>query len=130
MSSCWGVVSARRQALISAASTTAAVPCWSSWNAATPTASCTRLSTSKHFGEAISSSWMTPNDGEMAAAAWTMSLASWLRSAIGKAFTPTRCARSAALPSRIGIAASGPRFPSPRTAEPSLIIATVLAMIV
>ncbi len=37
---------------------------------------------------------------------------------------------SAALPSITGMAASGPIFPKPRTAEPSLTIATVFFLVV
>ena len=49
---------------------------------------------------------------------------------IGKASTPAKCLNSRALPSITGIAASGPMSPRPRTAVPSLTMATVFFLIV
>ena len=54
-----------RAALSAAASTTIAVPCWSSWNTGMSTASCSRRSISKHAGAAMSSRLMPPNVGAM-----------------------------------------------------------------
>jgi len=47
---------------------------------------------------------------------------------IGKAFTPANCLKRAHFPSITGSAASGPIFPSPRTADPSDITATVFPL--
>ena len=55
-----------RAAFSAAASTTMAVPCWSSWNTGMSTASCSRRSTSKHAGAAMSSRLMPPNVGASA----------------------------------------------------------------
>ena len=48
----------------------------------------------------------------------------------GHASTLANRLNSAALPSITGIAAAGPRLPSPSTAEPSVTTATVLRLIV
>ena len=55
--------SVRRQALISAASVTIAVPCWSSWKTGMSSASCRRCSISKQRGEEMSSRLMPPKVG-------------------------------------------------------------------
>ena len=49
---------------------------------------------------------------------------------MGTAFTPPNSLKRTAFPSITGIPASAPIFPSPRTAEPSDITATVLAFAV
>ncbi len=51
-------------------------------------------------------------------------------SRMGTADSPTRSAKSAALPSMTGRPASGPMLPSPRTAVPFVMTATVLSMLV
>ena len=55
------------QALSSAASTTIAVPCWSSWKTGMSSISLRRSSTSKHTGAAMSSRLIPPQAGAMAA---------------------------------------------------------------
>ena len=51
---------------MSAANTTTAVPCWSSWNTGMSSDAARRSSTSKHTGAAMSSRLIPPNPGAMA----------------------------------------------------------------
>ena len=60
----------------------------------------------------------------------TISSTSWVSRQTGQASTSAKRLKRAALPSITGNAAAGPRFPSPRTAEPSVTTATVLRLIV
>ena len=55
------------RALRSAASTTMAVPCWSSWKTGMSSISLSRSSTSKQVGAAMSSRLMPPQTGAIAA---------------------------------------------------------------
>ena len=55
------------RALRSAASTTIAVPCWSSWKTGMSSISLRRSSTSKQVGAAMSSRLIPPQAGAMAA---------------------------------------------------------------
>ncbi len=55
------------RALSRAASTTIAVPCWSSWKTGMSSISLRRSSTSKHVGAAMSSRLMPPHAGAIAA---------------------------------------------------------------
>src|SRR5574341_605371 len=91
-----------RSALVSAASTTMAVPCWSSWKTGMSSTSTAR----------------------------TISSVSWVASATGQASTPANCLNSTALPSITGMAAYGPILPRPSTADPSVTTATVLRLMV
>ena len=50
--------------------------------------------------------------------------------ASGKASTPANSLKSAHLPSMTGMAAAGPMSPSPRTAVPSVMTATVFFLMV
>ena len=116
-------------ALISAASMTIAVPCWSSWNTGIPI-SCSRSSISKHLGAEISSRFMPPNAGAMAFTMRIISSGSFVSRHIGKPSTPPNCLKSMALPSITGNAASGPMSPRPSTAVPSVTTATELDFMV
>src|SRR5699024_3694317 len=60
----------------------------------------------------------------------TMSSTEWASRQIGNASMFAKRLNRAALPSMTGIAASGPRSPRPRMAEPSETTATVLRLIV
>ncbi len=111
-------------ALSSAASTTIAVPCWSSWKTGMSSSSCRRRSISKQRGEEMSSRLMPPKPGASAATAATIWSTSFVERQIGQASTPPNSLKSAALPSITGIAASGPMSPRPSTAVPSLTTAT------
>ena len=119
-----------RRALVSAARTTMAVPCWSSWNTGMSSSSRSRCSISKHRGAEMSSRLMPAKTGAIALTAATISSVSWVSRQIGNASMPANRLNSAALPSMTGSAASGPRLPRPSTADPSVTTATVLRLIV
>ncbi len=116
----------QRSALVSAASTTIAVPCWSSWNTGMSSSSRSRRSTSKHRGALMSSRLIPPNPGAIAFTTATISSTSVVSRQIGQASMSANRLNSAALPSITGSAAPGPRSPSPSTAVPSVTTATVL----
>ena len=113
------------RAFSSAADTTIAVPCWSSWNTGMSSCSFRRRSTSKHLGAAMSSRLMPPKDGARAEITSTSRSVSWVSSTSGTASRPERALNSTHFPSITGIPASGPMLPSPSTAEPSEITAMV-----
>src|SRR3954470_16546503 len=117
-------------AFSSAARTTIAVPCWSSWKTGMSSSSFRRCSIAKHRGALMSSRLMPPKPGATALTVATISSTSLVSSAIGKASTAANSLKSIALPSITGIAASGPMSPRPRTAVPSVTTATVLRLIV
>ena len=117
-------------ALISAASVTTAVPCWSSWKTGMSSTAFSRDSISKQRGALMSSRLMPPNPGAMLITVWMIASGSLVLRQIGKASTPPNSLKSTALPSITGIAASGPMSPRPRTALPSETTATVLRLIV
>ena len=118
--------SVRRSAFSSAARTTTAVPCWSSWNTGMSKSSLSRRSISKHRGAEMSSRLMPPKLGASRATVSTISSASVVSRQIGMASTLPNCLNSTAFPSITGIAAAGPMSPRPRTAVPSVTMATVL----
>ena len=115
-----------RSAFSSAASTTTAVPCWSSWNTGMSSRCLSRSSISKQRGAEMSSRLMPPKLGASRTTVSTISSTSMVSRQIGTASTPPNCLNSTALPSITGIAALGPMSPSPSTAVPSVTIATVL----
>ena len=119
-----------RSALSSAASTTIAVPCWSSWKTGMSSSARSRRSISKQRGAAMSSRLMPPNVGAAALTNATISSTSLVAMQSGNASTPANSLKSIALPSITGIAASGPMSPSPSTAVPSETTATVLPLMV
>ncbi len=120
----------QRSALSRAATTTMAVPCWSSWKTGMSRSSRRRASTSKHRGAEMSSRLIPPKPGAMAQTVRTISSTSWVSRQIGHASTSAKRLNSAAFPSMTGRAAWGPRLPSPSTAEPSVTTATVLPLVV
>ena len=75
-------------ALSSAASTTIAVPCWSSWKTGMSSSSRSRRSISKQRGAAMSSRLMPPNVGATALTNATISSTSLVSRHSGKASTP------------------------------------------
>ena len=117
-------------ALISAASVTTAVPCWSSWKTGIGRTSLRRRSISKQRGALMSSRLMPPNPGAMLMTVWMIASGSLVSRQIGNASTPPNSLNRTALPSITGIAASGPMSPRPSTALPSETTATVLRLIV
>ena len=62
-----------RRALVRAAWTTIAVPCWSSWNTGMSRLARNRASISKQRGAAMSSRLMPPNPGAIISTARTIS---------------------------------------------------------
>ncbi len=119
-----------RSALVSAARTTMAVPCWSSWKTGMSSASRSRASISKQRGAEMSSRLMPAKPGAMALTISTIASLSWVSRQIGQASIPANRLKSAALPSITGSAAFGPMLPRPRTAEPSVTTATELRLMV
>ena len=117
-------------ALSSPASTTIAVPCWSSWKTGMSSSSRSRRSISKQRGAEMSSRLMPPKVGAAALTKATISSTSLVSTQSGKASTPANSLNSIALPSITGMAASGPMSPSPSTAVPSDTTATVLPLMV
>ncbi len=123
-------VSTTRRAFRNAASTTIAVPRWSSWKTGMSSDSRSRRSISKQRGAEMSSRLIPPKPGETACTTATISSTSFVARQSGKASTPANSLNSIALPSITGIAASGPMSPSPKTAVPSLTTATMLRLVV
>ncbi len=117
-------------ALMSAARTTTAVPCWSSWKTGMSSSSFRRSSISKQRGAEMSSRLMPPNAVAMFFTVCTISAGSFVERQIGNASTPANSLKSIALPSITGIAAAGPMSPRPKTAVPSVTTATVLRLMV
>ena len=117
-------------AFSSPASTTTAVPCWSSWKTGMSSSRRSRPSISKQRGAAMSSRLMPPNPGAIALTMAMISSVSLVASASGQASMPANSLNSIALPSITGIAASGPMSPRPSTAVPSVTTATVFCLIV
>ena len=97
-----------RSALVRAASTTIAVPCWSSWKTGMSRLARSRRSISKQRGAAMSSRLMPPKPGAIISTARTISSVSWLARQIGHASMSANRLNSAALPSITGSAAPGP----------------------
>ena len=108
----------------SAASTTIAVPCWSSCMTGQSSASIRRRSISKHRGAEMSSRLTAPNVGRSRMTVSTISSGSFVSSTIGIESKPPNVLNSADLPSITGSDAAGPMSPRPSTAVPSLITAT------
>ena len=114
-------------ALVIAAPTMMAVPCWSSWNTGIFMRSFRRASISKHSGPLMSSRLMPPKVGSSAATVSTTR--SMVSAAISMSNTsmPANFLNSTALPSITGLEASGPILPRPSTAVPLETTATRLA---
>ena len=117
-------------ALVSAATTTIAVPCWSSWNTGMSSRSRSRRSISKQRGAEMSSRLIPANTGAIAQIVSTIWSTSVVSSAIGNASIPANRLNSTALPSITGRLASGPMLPRPSTAVPSVTTAIVLRLMV
>ena len=107
-----------------AASTTIAVPCWSSCMTGQSSASMARRSISKQRGAEMSSRLTAPNVGRSRISVSMISSGSLVSSTIGMEFSPPKVLNSAALPSITGSEAAGPISPRPSTAVPSLTTAT------
>src|SRR5450755_2998348 len=88
-----------------------------------------RRSISKRRGAAMSSRLIAPKAGAADFTNATISSKSFVSIHSGNGSTPANSSNSIALPSVMGIAAAGPMSPRPRTAVPSEMIVTVLALI-
>ena len=75
-------------ALISAASATIAVPCWSSWKTGMSSSAFSRSSISKQRGAEMSSRLMPPKPGAIRLTVSTISSGSFVSRQIGNASTP------------------------------------------
>src|SRR5215218_7956606 len=95
-----------RSELSSAASTTIAVPCWSSWKTGMSSSARSRRSISKQRGAAMSSRLMPPKAGAACLTKVTISSASLVSMHSGNASMPANSLKSIALPSITGIAES------------------------
>ena len=115
------------RALIRPARVTTAVPCWSSCITGMPR-SWRACSISKHSGALKSSRFIPPKTGEMFFIVSMVFLVSWSLMQIGNASMSANSLNNTHLPSITGSEASGPIFPNPSTAEPSLITATVFPL--
>ena len=107
-----------RSALYSAASTTIAVPCWSSWNTGMSSCSRSRRSISKQRGAEMSSRLIPAKPGATALTTAMISSTSWVSRHNGQASMSPNRLNSAALPSITGSAASGPMLPKPEHSRP------------
>ena len=116
--------------LIIPASTTIAVPCWSSWKTGMSKSSFKRDSISKHRGAEISSRLIPPKAGAILTTVLIISSVSCVSRQIGTALTPPKDLKRTAFPSITGMAAWAPMLPSPKTALPSDTTATVFALMV
>ena len=126
----FGFLRTMRSAFSSAARTTTAVPCWSSWNTGISRSLRSRSSISKQRGAAISSRLTPPKAGASSFTVSTILSLSLVARQTGKASTPANSLKSIALPSITGSAASGPMSPNPSTAVPSVTTATELCFMV
>ncbi len=109
---------ATRSALVAAAPTTMAVPCWSSWKTGMFMRSRQMRSTTKQSGALMSSRLIAPKVGSSAqtmSASFSGSLSS---SSMSKQSMLANFLNSTALPSITGLDASAPMLPSPSTAVP------------
>ena len=107
------------------ASMMTAVPCWSSWKTGMSVQAFRRRSIAKQRGAEMSSRLMPPKDLEIRRTVSTKVSTSLLSTQIGMASTPPKALNRAHLPSITGMEASGPMSPSPSTAVPSVMTATV-----
>ncbi len=103
--------------LMRAASTAAAVPCWSSWKTGMSRRSSSRRWTSKQRGAEMSLRWMPAKTDEQSATASTISAGSRRSTGRGNASMPASLRRKAHLASSAGSDASGPRSPWPDDAR-------------
>ena len=119
-----------RRPLMIPARTTIAVPCWSSWNTGISRIAFKRSSISKQRGAEMSSRLIPPNAGAIFLMVAMISSVSCVSKQIGTAFTSPNSLKRTHFPSITGIAAYGPILPSPKTALPSEMTATVFAFMV
>jgi hypothetical protein len=107
---------------------TIAVPCWSSWNTGISSSALSLSSISKHAGAAKSSRFIHQKVGAMFLIVLIVASIFCDSSTIGKALTQANSLKSIHFHSITGSPATHPIFPSPSTALPSDITATVFPL--
>ncbi len=123
-------LSATRSALIAAAPTTMAVPCWSSWKTGMFIRSRQSRSTTKQSGALMSSRLIAPKVGSSAVTISASFSGSFSFTSMSKQSMLANFLKSTALPSITGLDASAPMLPRPSTAEPFVTTATRLPRVV
>ena len=117
---------ATRSALVAAAPTTMAVPCWSSWKTGMFIRSRQIFSTMKQSGALMSSRLIAPKVGSSAQTMSASFSGSGSFSSMSKQSMSANFLKRTALPSITGLEASAPILPRPRTAVPLVTTATRL----
>ena len=117
---------ARRSALVAAAPTTIAVPCWSSWKTGIFIRSRHSFSTIKQSGALISSRLIAPKVGSSAQTISASFSGSLSFNSMSKQSMPANFLKRTAFPSITGLEASAPILPRPSTAVPLVTTATRL----
>ena len=117
-------------ALVAAAPTTIAVPCWSSWNTGIFILSRHSRSTMKQSGALMSSRLIAPNVGSSAVTISASFTGSFSSTSMSKQSMLANFLKSTDLPSITGLDASAPMLPSPSTAVPFDTTATRLPRVV
>src|SRR5574344_1205914 len=112
-------------ALMAPATSTVAVPCWSSCQTGILQSLLSSSRMSKHLGLEMSSRLIPPNEGARSLTVSMIFSGSLVSRQMGTQSTPPRYLKSIAFPSMTGMAASGPMSPSPSTRVPSDTTATV-----
>ena len=113
-------------ALVVAAPTTMAVPCWSSWKTGMFIRSRQRRSTTKQSGALMSSRLIAPKVGSSAQTMAASFSGSVSFTSMSKQSMLANFLKRTALPSITGLEASAPMLPRPRTAVPFETTATRL----
>ena len=113
-------------ALVAAAPTTIAVPCWSSWKTGMFMRSRQIRSTVKQSGALMSSRLIAPNVGSNAQTMSASFSGSVSESSMSKQSMLANFLNRTALPSITGFEASAPMLPRPSTAVPFVTTATRL----
>ena len=119
-----------RSALVAAAPTTIAVPCWSSWNTGMFIRSRHSFSTTKQSGALMSSRLIAPKVGSSAQTISASLTGSGSFTSMSKQSMLANFLNRTALPSITGLEASAPMSPRPSTAVPLVITATRLPRVV
>ena len=117
-------------ALINAAVVIIAVPCWSSWKTGISKISFNFSSIIKHSGAAISSKFIPPKEG--AKFLIELIISSDFFESISRSIESisANLLNSTAFPSITGFEAKAPKLPIPRIADPLLMTATKLPLLV
>ena len=121
---------ASSKAFNNAAAEIIAVPCWSSCITGISNSSFNLRSIIKASGDLISSKLIPPKVGAIALTASINFSVSFASTSISKTSISAKILNNNPLPSITGLEASGPIFPSPRTAVPLEITATRFPLLV